>query len=154
MRRFAEILCVIFLIVFIVFVSGGKSYSDKSAAEVAEAVVSAVDTDGLAQVKKNKITEDFGIHFDGVDSYVYYAADSVMDVRELMLIKLKQGVRPDDIMELIRKRAEQKQVLFKGYAPEQSALLESYVLKYKDGFVFYAVGHDSAQALSAFHSSL
>ena len=149
-HRVIEIICVVFLIVFIFAVSRDDAYSDKTVAEVANAVSAQVNTDELSSFKKNKVQQEFGIDFVGVDSFAYYASDSVMTVDELLIIKLEEGVKADGIMEKIESRVKDKQVLFEGYAPEQSALLKNYELTYKNGFIFYVVGDDSADALTTF----
>ena len=77
-----------------------------------------------------------------------------MDVREIIIIKLKDGASSDEAIQKIKKRLEEKQTLFEGYAPEQSAMLQNYVLKQKAGFVFYAVLTDKEAALSAFNKIL
>ena len=71
-----------------------------------------------------------------------------------MIIKLKEGYKADDTLEKIENRVKDKQVLFEGYAPEQSALLKNYVLTYKNGFIFYAVGDGATDALSTFISTI
>ena len=53
-------------------------------------------------------------------------------------------------MKKIETRVKDKQILFEGYAPEQSALLKNYQLKSVNGFIFYAVGSDNTDALMAF----
>lgn len=149
-HRVFEIICVVFLVVFIFFMSAGESYSDKTVDEVFNAVSGTVDMEELSKIKKNKIKQEFGIDFSQVDSYVYYASDAIMTVDELMIIKLKENVKAEDITEKIEKRIKEKQVLFEGYAPEQSALLKSYVLTYSKGFIFYAVSEDATDALISF----
>lgn len=153
-HRIFEIVCVAALLVFIVLVSRDSSYSDKTAQQMAEAVTQAMDVSELKKIKKNQIREDFGIDFSSVESFVYYASDEVMNVSELMLIKLKADVRSDEIKEKIEKRVKDKQTLFKGYAPEQSALLENYILSDEGGFIFYCVGEDAKQAHSAFKENI
>ncbi len=153
-QRIYEIICVVALLVFIGFMSGESSYSDKTVTEVAESITQSYDVSELSQIKKNKIIEDFGIDFTDVDSFVYYASDSIMNVDELMVIKLREEVNPDGISAKIEKRVTDKQVLFEGYAPEQSALLKEYVLTDDKGFIFYAVGEDAHEAYAAFKSSI
>lgn len=150
-HRVLEIICVIFLVAFIFLISDKGSYSDKTPEEVAEAVSTEINIDELSSFKKNKVKEDFGIDFQDIDSFVYYASDSIMNVDELLIIKLKEGIKADAVTEKIEKRVTDKQVLFEGYAPEQSALLKSYVLKHRNGFVFYAVGEGATDALIAFN---
>ena len=154
-HRVFEIICVVFLAVFIFFMSGNETYSDKTAQEVFEFLPQSTEfKENFQKIGKNKIKEEFGIEFDGIDSFVYYASDSIMTVDELMIIKLKEDVKADDIMEKIEKRVEDKQVLFEGYAPEQSALLKDYVLTDKNGFIFYCVSENRADAQMYFLESL
>ncbi|MBQ7295822.1 MAG: DUF4358 domain-containing protein [Clostridia bacterium] len=153
-QRIFEIVCVVALVIFIGFMSAESTYSDKTASEVAESVIKSYDVSELQHIKKNKIREEFDIDFSVVESFEYYASDSIMTVDELMIIKLKEEVKPDEISEKIAKRAADKQVLFEGYAPEQSALLKEYILKYDKGFIFYAVGESADEAFAAFKSSV
>ena len=69
-------------------------------------------------------------------------------------IKELASSRGKEIMEKIESRVKDKQILFEGYAPEQSALLKKYVLTDKNGFIFYAVGSESADALRIFISTV
>lgn len=152
--RFFEIICVVALCAFISYMVGSEDYSEKTVKEIRENIISSIDIDGLSRIKSNKIKEEFGFDFDTMEGYCYYASDSVMDVRELMIIKLKKDEKPDSVLEIIEKRVKQKQALFDGYAPEESALLKNYKLKYSGGFIFYAVGKDSADALNIFLSAI
>ena len=150
-HRVIEIICVVFLICFIFLISMEDAVSDKTVKEVAEAVSMEINIDELSSFKKNKVKKEFGIDLDGIDSFVYYASDSVMNVEELLVIKLKEGAKADSITEKIETRVKDKQVLFEGYAPEQSALLKNYVLSVSHGFIFYAVGKEATDALILFN---
>ena len=153
-HRIIEIICVVFLVCFIAVISREDSYSDKTVKEVFNAVKVEMNMDDLSKVSKNEIKKDFGIDFQDVDSFLYYASDSIMNVEEIMIIKLKEGYKADGTLEKIEKRVKDKQVLFEGYAPEQSALLKDYVLTYKNGFIFYAVGEDATDALILFTETI
>lgn len=153
-QRIFEIVSIAVLIVFIAVMSFEPTYSEKTIDEVAEAAAESFDVSGLNKIKKNQIIEDFDIDFSQVDSFVYYASDSIMNVSELMIVKTIQGASCSDIEEKIEKRVSEKQVLFEGYAPEQSALLKEYVLYSGSGFIFYAVGENANEAFSQFKSSV
>ena len=153
-HRVIEIICVVFLVCFIAIISREDTYSHKTPKEVFDAVKVEMNMDDLSKVTKNEIKKDFGFDFQEIDSFLYYASESIMNVDEIMIIKLKQGCKADDTLEKIEKRVNDKQVLFEGYAPEQSALLKSYVLTYKNGFIFYAVGEGASEALSTFISTI
>lgn len=153
-HRVIEIICVVFLVCFIFAISADDNYSNKTVADVVNAVSPEMNMDAMTSFKKNKVKQEFGIDFVGVDSFAYYASDSIMTVDELLIIKLEEGVKADGIMEIIESRVKDKQILFEGYAPEQSALLKKYVLTDKNGFIFYAVGSESADALRNFISTV
>lgn len=153
-HRVIEIICVVFLVCFIAVISREDSYSDKTPKEIFNAVKVEMSMDDLSKVDKNKIKKDFGIDFQGIDSFLYYASDSIMNVNEIMIIKLKEGYKADGTLEKIEKRVNDKQVLFDGYAPQQSALLKNYVLTYKNGIIFYAVGDGASEALKEFKSTI
>lgn len=153
-HRVVEIICVVFLVCFIALVSREDAYSDKTVAQVSQAVSAEVNMDVMTSFKKNKVKQEFGIDFAGIDSFAYYASESIMTVDELLIIKLQEGVKADGITEKIESRVKDKQVLFEGYAPEQSALLKNYVLSAKNGFIFYAVGDNAADALIVFNSAI
>ena len=147
-HRIFEIICVVLLICFIFFISREEPYSDKSVRDVVDAVSAEINFEELKSYNKNKIQEEFDIEFQDIDSYAYYASDSVMNVEELLVIKLKEGAKADNITEKIEQRVKDKQVLFEGYAPEQSAMLKNYVLIYQKGFIFYAVCDEWADTLT------
>lgn len=147
-HRIFEIICVVLLICFIFFISREEPYSDKSVRDVVDAVSAEINVEELKSYNKNKIQEEFDIEFQDIDSYAYYASDSVMNVEELLVIKLKEGAKADNITEKIEQRVKDKQVLFEGYAPEQSAMLKNYVLIYQKGFIFYAVCDEWADTLT------
>ena len=152
--RIAEIICIVLLVVFIGFLSKEETTSDKTAKEVAKAVFSAVDTSGLKKQSELQIKKEFSLSVDSFDGMYFIKSDDIMDVREIIIIKLKDGASSDEAIQKIKKRLEDKQTLFEGYAPEQSAMLQNYVLKQKAGFVFYAVLTDKEAALSAFNKIL
>ncbi len=153
-HRVLEIFCVVFLVIFIFVISYEGAYTDKTAKEIAKEVTSVVDVSELTSVNKRKIKQDFGIDFSQVESFVYYASESIMTVDELMIIKLNEGVNAESITETIEKRVQEKQVLFDGYAPEQSALLKNYIIDFDSGVIFYAVGQSATEAHQAFRAAV
>ncbi len=147
-HRVIEIICVVFLICFIFLISREEPYSEKSVQDVVDAVSVEINVKDLKSYKKSKVKEEFGIDFEGVDSCAYYASDSVMNVEELLVIKLNEGAKADSITEKIEQRVKDKLVLFEGYAPEQSAMLKDYILICQKGFIFYAVCDEWADTLT------
>lgn len=153
-HRIAEILCILILVVFIGVLSVEETISDKTAKEVGSLLFSQLDCEGLKEQSELEIKKELSVSADSYEGIYYIKSDEIMDVREILVIKLNEGQSADSAVSKIEKRIEKKQTLFDGYAPEQSAMLQNYVLKVKAGFVFYAVWDDSAAAVSALNKIL
>lgn len=153
-ERFFEFACAVLLAVFIAAMLAGNAGSSKTAEEVFTPVVSQVDLDTL-KVRDNKvIVKEFSFGEDDVENVIYISSDSVMEVRELLLVEAKSSDDVQKLTELIKTRIESKKALFKNYAPEQSALLENYTLVKKGKFILYTVYDSPEKIVSAFKKAL
>ena len=152
--RIMEIICIVILVVFIGVLSKEETVSDKTLKEVSAAVTATIDTKGLKKQKEMHIKKELSLTAESFDGIYYIKSEDIMDVREILIIKLKENQTSDEAIEKIEKRLKNKQTLFEGYAPEQSAMLKDYCLKQKAGFIFYAVHNDKETALSAFNKIL
>lgn len=152
--RIAEIICIVILVVFIGVLSADETASDKTVKEVAGAVIAEVDIKGLTKQSEMQIKKELSLTADSYDGIYYVKSDEVMDVRELLIIKLKDNQSSEEAIQKIEKRIKDKQTLFEGYAPEQSAMLQNYVLKQKAGFIFYCVLNENETAVSVFNKTL
>lgn len=148
--RVAEIICIVILVVFIGFLSKEETSSDKTVKEVASAVTSVVNVEGLQKQTELQIKKELSLSADSYDGIYFLKSEDIMDVREIIIIKLKESQTSDEAIEKLEKRVTDKQTLFEGYAPEQSAMLKSYTLKQKAGFIFFAVTEENETAVSAF----
>ncbi len=135
--RLKEILCVIILLVFILLITNNNKISTSVPEDVLQSVCNSVNIDGLKKSRNEKFKKEFGFPVSEFKNVYYMSSDSIMDVREILIVRLGENSPADELTENIKKRVEDKQVLFKGYAPEQSALLEKYVFQKKGGFIFF-----------------
>lgn len=113
----------------------------------------------MTQDQMNKKTnadaiKAFGIDLDKTEGVVYYANDSVMDVSEMLIVKL---VDPDDAQEVresIRNRVTDRENLYKNYAPDQYALLEDCIIKTSGNMVFYCTAVNAGELYDAYKKAL
>ena len=152
--KIGEIVCVVLLAVFIMFISTSDDISDKTAKQVATEVIKVYDTEGLVSVEKKQLKKQLKLDANNFDGYYYYASESIMDVREVLIIKLKDMSDADEVLSLLESRISEKTTLFEDYAPEESALLKNHILISEGGFIYYAVGEDADEGSEAFKSSL
>ena len=149
-QRFFEILCTVLLAVFIVAMLAGNIGSSKTA----EQVIEQVDLEVLKVRDDKVLVKEFSFGEKDVENVIYISSDSIMEVRELLLVEVKSTEDVQKITELIRSRVESKKALFKNYAPEQSALLENYVLVKKGKFILYTVYDSPEKIVKAFKKAL
>lgn len=152
--KFKELLCVLVLIVFVVFLSRETVLSDKTAQEIFDSVSSFVDLTELSKCDKAKFKKETGFETGAFEDVLFYASDNIMQVREIIIVKLKNREQSQDLVTALEKRVSEKANLFEGYAPEQSAMLQSFVLEERGGFVFFAVCERPELTVSAFRRSL
>ena len=153
-QRFFEILCTVLLAVFIASMLAGNAGSSKTAEQVFEPVIEQVDLEVLKVRDDKVLVKEFSFGAKDVENVIYISSDSVMEVRELLLVEVKSTEDVQKITELIRSRVESKKALFKNYAPEQSALLENYVLVKKGKFILYTVYDSPEKIVKAFKKAL
>ena len=152
--RIKEAACVVVLLVFILVLSTQNKQSSADLQSVFDAVSGAVDVSALEDCAESRFKKEFGMDAQEFDDVRYLASDDVMEVRELLLVKLPQDNDGQALLDRIKARVNDKAELFAGYAPEQSGYLESYVLLQRSGYVLYVVSDTPDEAVRAFKKAL
>ena len=156
--RLKEILCVLVLAAFIFAVFAQNSAtSDAAPADVGQAVFAACGLDaveGVAVRGDKAFKKEFGLDPKQFDGGFWAASNDVMEVRELLIVRLKDGDDGRALTDALRKRVEDKIVLFEGYAAAQTAQLKSYRLVQHGNFILFAVCDAPADAVKVFRRAL
>ena len=151
--RLSEFVALVCLAAFILFVSGEDEISDTKPDQLCNQIISQVNTDGMTERNNLFLRKKYNTDTESLEHFCYYSTDSAMDVREILIIKADKQ-KCAEIQENINRVRLEKKKLFDSYSPEQSALLESAVLIYEKGYLFYFVGDNPATALSLFRNNL
>lgn len=152
--RLGEVLCVVLLVGFIAFVSSEDKISTVPFKDVAKAVASACDLKELKKRDKLELKRKFSVDADDYTGFVYYSSETVMDVRELLIISSDNKDSLRAAKEILNKYVSEKAELFEGYAPKESELISSHVLTDKKGYLLFYIGGEKEKVLSAFTESL
>ncbi len=153
--RVKELLCVAVLVLFVFAAIAQKGrVSDAAPADVGAAVSAACGLEQLEVRGDKAFKKEFGLDPQQFSGGYYAASDDVMEVRELLIVRLKSSDDGAALTETLRRRVEQKIVLFEGYAAEQAALLKNYRLKQSGNFVLFAVCDSPSEAVKAFSRAL
>ncbi len=131
--------------------SGGTR---KSIEEVSAPVCLAMK-DGQMNRKTNAdAIKAFGIDLDKTEGVVYYANDSVMDVSEMLIVKLTDPDDAQTVRDAVRNRVADRENLYKNYAPDQYALLEDCIIKTSGNMVFYCTAVNADELYDAYKKAL
>lgn len=152
--RIKELVCVAVLLVFILLLSTGNKQSSADPQAVFDAVSGAIDVSALEDCTATRFKKEFAFDPEMFDDVRYLASSDIMEVRELLLVKVPHDADAQGLIDKIKSRVEDKGELFAGYAPEQSGYLEAYVLLQRSGYVLYVVSDTPDDAVRAFKKAL
>ena len=152
--RLGELICVVLLGILITYVCVQDSVSTAPFEKVKEAVLAAADTEGLTERDALEIKNKLSLEGDDYAEFLCFSGDSVMDVRELLIIRADNKAALEAAEKKISKYVTEKAELFDGYAPEESQLISSHVLTVKKGYLLFYIGEEKEKAVSAFSESL
>lgn len=151
--RIAEILCVVLAVLFIAFSLSLNAETDKTAAEISDKIIETVDASGLAERDGQFFKKTFSHAADEFDGIAYYSSDDVMNVSEMLVIKLKDSSDASETTEFLDRYVSSRYDIFAAYAPEQGEMLKNHILKKKGNMIFMYIGKDSDAALDAFNGA-
>lgn len=153
--RIAEGICVILLIGFIIFLfisnSGG---TQKRVKEIAEPVLKAADVSSLQKKTAADAAKVFGFDTQKEEGILYYANDNIMDVSELLIVKLKDEADAAAFKAAVEEHVTNQENLFKNYAPDQYALLKESIIEVSGNTLFYCTSTDAKAFYNAFKQAL
>ena len=152
--RLGEAACVLLLIGFIVFVSSQDKISTTPFKEVSKAVSAECNLKELEKRDKLELKRKFSLDAADFSGSIYYSSNSVMDVRELLILSADNKESLEAAKEKIEKYVSEKAELFEGYAPKESELIASHILTEKKGYLLFYIGNEKEKVLSAFSQIL
>ena len=148
--KIKEILVVICLVVFIVFLNLQTSYADVSVDTIMEAIRGVANLEDMEEYSPIEIKEKFGININEHRGVAYFGYTSVMDCDTLLVVCLQDEAQGKVIIDTINEERDELMKLFQSYAPEQYELLRSSVLIHKDRYLLYVVSPDAKAIEAAF----
>ncbi len=153
--RVLEILCVALLIGFIVFLfissSGGTK---KSVKELSVPVLKVTDTKAMSKKTAADAAKVFGFDTQKAEGILYYANDNIMDVSELLIVKLNDENDAASFKAAVEQHVTNQENLFKNYAPDQYSLLKNSITEVSGNTLFYCTSLDADAIYEAFQAAL
>lgn len=151
----AEIICVAALLVFIIVLmvvnSGG---TNKSAEQIAAPAAKVLDVSKMTKKTAAVAGTVFEFDREKAEGIVYYDYENVMNVSEMLVVKLNDEADAQEFKSAVEKRVEKQKALFKSYAPDQYDLLENSVIETSGNTVFYCTAKNADDVYHAFKKAL
>ena len=147
----ALIVCIVLFVAWMLM--SGESESDADVGAVEAAVASV----GLGRMKKSDdltVKKVFGINAGDYEGVVYYKGEGIMDVNELLIVKLKSVSQASDVKKAAQNRLDEQIKNFTNYGTDQIDLLNQGVVVSRGNYVFYTVSENSDKLKSAFVGAL
>ncbi|KAJ51073.1 hypothetical protein BD780_000193 [Clostridium tetanomorphum] len=134
---------------------GSKKATTKtpSIKEISTKIEQAIDTSGMKIADANKLEKLYKINSDEVEEFVLYAPASNIKANEIVLIKVKDANKVNEIKEKVSKRVENQSTSFKDYLPNEYALIEKHVLKVNGNYILLAISKDTEKIEKIFDES-
>lgn len=150
--RIVLVAALVAAIVFYVFLRNRES--TVPASDVFKKVEQTVKTEKMQKTTDRYFKKYYGLNAADYDSVLYYAPVSNMDAEELLVIKLKNSNQAEAVTDAILKRQSDKEQSFEGYAPEQYALAQDYILDVQGNYILFVVDPKAEEIDNAFAGAL
>ncbi|MCY6484121.1 DUF4358 domain-containing protein [Clostridium aestuarii] len=142
---FITIILLISTVSFLAGCSNSKNSADEnvSVKDINEKVKQTIDVSEMREGDGEKLQKLYDINPEDLEEFVFYTPPSNIKADELIIMKVKDSDKIDDIKEKISKRIEQQGSNFKDYLPEEYYLIEKHVLKDNGNYILLTVSKDA-----------
>ena len=138
----------------VVFIFLKNTVSKTPPAEMFEKVSAAVTSEKMEPAADRYFKKYYGLNAADYEGILYYAPVTNMDAEELLVVCLKDPAQAESVTEAILKRQADKANTFEGYAPEQYALCEDYLLDTQGNYILFVVDPNAQEIDAAFAEAL
>lgn len=119
---------------------GGRgANSNANVSDVEMKILGSVDMGTLTKSTSQMAKKVFGINPGDYEDLIYYQGSGVMDVNELLIVKLSDTAQAETLENAINTRVSTQIQSFTGYGEDQVHLLNQAVVQVRGNFVFYSV---------------
>ena len=148
--KIKEILVLIILVAFIVFINMQTVYVDVPVEDIVDTVYDDAGLSDMKEYTATKLKADYGLNVNDYKGVAYYGYESVMDCETLLVVCLNDKSQGDAIIANISANREELIKLFQSYAPDQYELLRNSVLVQKDKYILYIVSENAKEVEALF----
>lgn len=151
---YIEVLFVILLVSFMVFIYSKESAKDVPLREVEHALLEKTNIHEMHKCNDRQLKQFIGIDVSAVDEYIYYKSNEALGVEELLIVKVKDKDKLKAVQTSVEQRVDSQIDLFDNYGPKQVKLLKDSIILKKGSYIFYCTGHDKDRCEEVFKDAV
>ena len=140
------------LLVYAILVIRANSARNVDFSLISGRMTAAPGLEALHPIDGNGFQDRFGIAPEGLEGWLLYGADEIMNVSELMIARSSDAAALDRLEDAVRARLDSQLDVFRNYGVEQAGLLDGAALWRRGDYLFYGVGEDTGAWEDAFLS--
>ena len=145
-----QLLIIAALIAFMIIMLVSGNAKDVPMEQIKAAMEEKTNVTELTEKTINDAAGVFSFDHNAVEEGIYYRVDDVMNVNELLILKIPDDDGRELAMDAVRTYLEEKTESFNGYGTNQYGLLSNAVLTEKGSYLFFGVSEDVLQWESEF----
>ena len=149
-----QILIMAALLAFIVLMLLSGNSKNVDMAVIEQKMETDETVTSLTKKNMGDAAQNFSIDMDMIDEGIYYRVDDVMDVNELLIVKVADDNNRQAVIDAVTDYLTDKTNSFDGYGTNQFGLLSSAILDEKGEYIFFAVSDNATQWESEFQSCI
>ena len=127
------------LVIYTVLVLGGSTARNIPFPESDAAMSRAPGIETLFRMDANTFQERFGATPDGLEGWMLFGGNSVMEVSELLVAKSTDSDALNRLEDAVSARLDDQQNSFRNYGTNQIDLLEHAIVLRRGPYLFYGV---------------
>ncbi len=147
-------LLVIALLAVILFQQIHNPDSQIPITEVEAGTIADLDMSALEEASNRLFKKNYGLNANDYDSLVYYTGTYIMDVDEILIVKLAEDSQSEELTAVINERLDKLKQSFENYGIDQYALLNHSILDVQGNYLLFVIHPEAALADRGFRDSL
>ncbi|WP_392486082.1 DUF4358 domain-containing protein [Haloimpatiens sp. FM7315] len=147
---------ILFSFVFISVLILGYSFTEVKSPKISDIITNVKKNSDLSAMVKSdkfKLRKLYGINFNKLEDFIFYAPKTNMQANELLIMKVKNQDDIEYLKELVNARIEKQSSSFKNYAPDEYQILENHIFKIRGKYAILVISKNPDKIMTDINKS-
>lgn len=149
-----KVLMLALLILFMTTVYSFQDADDVPLSEIDKALRNETKIEKMQECSARQLMQFIGIDASDYDSFLYYKSQKALGVDEVLIVKANTRNDLEGVQDAVDKRISSQIATFKGYGPDQVAMLKDAIVTKRGNYLFYCVASNPEQYEEVFEYAI